>query len=47
MSRQITVKIDDDLAEKLYDKQSEFFKEFGESLSFSNVLNEILRNKIK
>lgn len=46
MTKQVSVMIDDDVAKKLFDKQSECFKEYGSSLSFSNVLNEILRNNI-
>jgi len=47
MSKQVSVMISDDITKKLCQKQREFFQEYGESLSFSNVLNEILRNKIK
>ncbi len=46
MSKQISVKIEDDLAKKLRNIQANFQKEYGHPISFSDVLNEMLRNGI-
>lgn len=46
MSKQISVLIDDDLTQKIAKIQNNFKKEYGKSLSFSKVLNEILRKEI-
>lgn len=47
MSKQVSVKIDDDVNKHIQKVQLEFKKEYGESLSFSVVLNEIIRNLIR
>lgn len=39
----MSVKIEDDVAEHIQKVQEEFKKEYGQSLSFSVVLNEIIR----
>ena len=43
MGRQIRVTIEDDMVKKLEQIQQNFKKEYGETLSFSNILNEILQ----
>ena len=47
MSKQYSVMIEDGVAKKLHNIQTNFQKEYGESISFSEVLNEMLQNKIK
>jgi len=39
--------LDDDLAKKLHDIQAKMIKESQESVSFSHVLNEMLRKSLK
>jgi len=47
MSKQYFVTIEDDLAKKLQSIQTDFQKEYGDSITFSEVLNETLQNVIK
>ena len=47
MSKQILVKIEDDLEKKLRHMQTDFKKEYGSNISFSDVLNEMLHNVFK
>ena len=47
MSKRITIVLDDDLVKKLHEKQASLIKKSSNSVSFSSVLNEILRKAIK
>lgn len=47
MARRITIMIDDDLLKKLHDVQAKQIKETNDSVSFSRILNEMLRKSIK
>ncbi|WP_179371136.1 hypothetical protein [Nitrosopumilus ureiphilus] len=47
MGKRITVIIDDGIVKKLREKQAKKIKESSESVSFSRVLNEALRNSMK
>lgn len=47
MGKRITVIIDEDLLKKLYEKQSKQIKENLTHISFSRVLNDVLRKCIK
>jgi hypothetical protein len=39
--------IDEDVTIKLHREQAKFIKEYKDSISFSNVLNEILQRGLK
>jgi uncharacterized hydantoinase/oxoprolinase family protein len=43
MARRTTVMIDDDLVKKLRERQAKLIKESINSVSFSKVLNEVIR----
>jgi hypothetical protein len=43
MARRTTVMIDDDLVKKLRERQAKLIKESTNSVSFSKVLNEVIR----
>ncbi len=47
MGRRITIVLDDDLVKKLREKQAKLIKESAESVSFSSVINQMLRKSIK
>jgi len=47
MRKRITIVIGDGLQKKLREIQAKKIKESGDSVSFSSVLNEILRKGIK
>ncbi|NQV40188.1 MAG: hypothetical protein HQ505_06575 [Nitrosopumilus sp.] len=47
MAKRITIMIDDDLVKKLHERQSKLIKESVNSVSFSRVLNEIVRKSLK
>lgn len=47
MTKQVSVKIEDDIAQHIQKVQKDFKIEYGESLSFSVVLNEIIRSLIR
>jgi hypothetical protein len=47
MSKRITIMLDDDLDRKVRIKQAELIKKSQKSTSFSKVINEVLRGKIK
>jgi len=47
MAKRITIMIDDDLLKKLHDVQAKQIKETNDSVSFSRILNEMLRKSIK
>ncbi len=46
-AKRVTIMLDDDLVKKLHELQAKLIKESSESVSFSAVLNETLRKKLK
>jgi len=47
MSKRITIMHDDDLLRKLYELQAKQIKDSTKSVSFSRVLNEVVRKNLK
>ena len=47
MGKRITIMLDDDLLKKLRERQSKLIKETTKSVSFSRIVNEIIRKCIK
>jgi len=47
MAKRITLMLEDDLAKKLHEIQAKQIRESKKSVSFSHVLNEVLRKNIK
>ena len=47
MGKRITIMIDDDLLKKLHEIQAKQIKDSTKSVSFSRVLNEIIRKGLK
>ncbi len=47
MGKRVTIVLDDDLVKKLHEKQSKLIKESIKSVSFSSVINQILRKSFK
>jgi len=47
MSARITIMLDDDLIKKLHDVQAKEIKQSTKSVSFSRILNEVLRKSLK
>jgi len=47
MRKRITIMLDNDLAKKLRDRQSKLIKESTKSVSFSRVINDIVRKGLK
>jgi len=47
MVKRISIVLDDDLTKKLHEKQSKLIKESLKSVSFSSVVNQILRKSFK
>ncbi len=47
MAKRITIMLNDDLVKKLHDIQAKIIKESQQSVSFSHVLNEMLRKSLK
>jgi len=47
MSKRITIMLDDDLLRKLYELQAKQIKDSTKSISFSRVLNEVVRKNLK
>jgi len=47
MSKRITIMHDDDLLRKLYELQAKQIKDSTKSVSFSRVLNEVVRKSLK
>ena len=43
MGKRITIVLDDDLVKKLHDIQAKLIKESHKSVSFSAVLNDLIR----
>jgi len=46
MGKRITILLDDDLIKKLREKQAKQIKESPESVSFSSVINQIIRKSL-
>ena len=46
-AKRITIMLDDDLLKKLHEMQAKLIKESSKSVSFSRVLNETIRKKLK
>ena len=47
MAKRITIMIDDDLVKKLHEIQANQIKKSKNSVSFSAIMNEILRKSLK
>jgi len=47
MSKRVTIVLDDDLVKKLREKHAKLIRESVKSVSFSSVINQILRKSIK
>jgi predicted transcriptional regulator len=47
MAKRITIMLEDDLAKKLYEILAKQIRESKKSVSFSRVLNEVLRKGLK
>ena len=47
LAKRITIMIDDDLLKKLHETQAKQIKQSTKSVSFSRVLNEVLRKGFK
>jgi predicted transcriptional regulator len=47
MAKRVTIMLDDDLLKKLHDIQAKIIRESQESISFSHVLNKVLRKSLK
>lgn len=47
MAKRITIMLDDDILKKLHEIQAKQIKETSQSVSFSSVLNETIRKKLK
>ena len=47
MSKRVTIMIDDDLDKKVRIKQADLIRKYQKSTSFSSVVNDIIRGKIK
>ncbi len=47
MGKRITIMLDDDLLKKLHEIQAKQIKDSTKSVSFSRVLNEVVRKSLK
>jgi hypothetical protein len=47
MAKRITIMLDDNLVKKFHEMQAKQIRESKKSVSFSRVLNEVLRKNIK
>lgn len=47
MAKRITIMLDDDLDRKLRLRQAELIKKNQKSTSFSSVINNVIRGKVK
>ena len=47
MAKRITIILEDDLVKKLHELQAKQIKQTGKSVSFSHVMNEVLRKRLK
>ncbi len=47
MAKRITIMLDDDMDRKLRIKQADLIRKNQKSISFSKVINDVLRGKVK
>ncbi len=47
MAKRITIMLDDDLVRKLHEIQAKQIKQSTKSVSFSHILNEVIRKGLK
>jgi len=47
MAKRITIILDDEILKKLHDIQAKLVRQSQKSVSFSRVLNDVLRNGLK
>ena len=47
MAKRITIMLDDDMDKKLRMKQADLIRKTQLSISFSKVINDVLRGKVK
>ncbi len=47
MAKRITIMLDDDLDKKVRLKQADLIRKTQTSISFSSVINDVLRGKLK
>ncbi len=47
MGKRVTVVLDDNIVKKLREKQAKLIKESTKSVSFSSVINQIIRKNIR
>ncbi|MFQ5782423.1 MAG: hypothetical protein ACE5GR_05150 [Nitrosopumilus sp.] len=47
MGKRITMVLDDEIFKKLREKQAKLIKESNDSVSFSSVVNQLVRKNIK
>ena len=47
MAKRITIMLDDDMDRKLRIKQADLIRKSQSSISFSKVINDVLRGKVK
>jgi len=47
MAKRISIMLDDDLVKKLHEIQAKQIKQYTKSVSFSRILNEVLRKSLK
>ena len=47
MARRVTIVMDEDIIKKLHERQARQIKESAKSISFSSVVNEVIRKQIK
>lgn len=47
MARRVTIMLDDDLSKKIRHRQAKQIEKTGNAVSFSRVLNDLLRSSLK
>jgi len=47
MAKRITIMLDDDLDKKVRLKQADLIRKTQKSISFSSVINDVIRGKLK
>ncbi len=47
MTKRVTIMLDDDIIKKIREKQAKLIKKSEKSVSFSSVLNEVLRKSLR
>ena len=47
MSKRVTIMLDDDLAKKVHEIQAKLIRESSQSVSFSSVMNKMIRENFK